>query len=96
MRNCLTRRAPGAQRGAHGDFALAASATHEEEIGKINATNEEDGTNGGEKHEERPAKIFIDHAIFVAVNRHAPSLVGFGIGLLNPRCLSSVRELAAT
>src|SRR5437016_13599703 len=27
-------RAPGAQRGAHGDFALAASATHEEETGK--------------------------------------------------------------
>src|SRR5207247_4711528 len=76
---------PGAQRGAHGDFALAASATHEEEIGKINATNEEDGTNGGEKHEERLAKIFTYHAIFVAVNRDAPSLVGFGIGLLNPR-----------
>ena len=79
------RREWGAGLGIAPDEDIAASATHEEQIGKINATNEEDGTNGGEKHEERLAKILTDHAIFVAVNRDAPSLVGFGIGLLNPR-----------
>ena len=61
MMNCWSRRAePGADGGAHGDFAAAGFGARQQEVGHIDAGDEEDEAHRAEEHEHGAADASDD------------------------------------
>ena len=77
--------ASSAERGAHGDVALARRAARERQVRQVHATDEQQHPHGAEQHIQRASELRADQDVDVPLDGDAPTFVRIGIVGRDPR-----------